>query len=68
MLQLPWQGVGIEQDNACINIIDVDESPHQRVILRLLNFTHYNPPKDGLWLTTMEESAARIAKSLTRQD
>ncbi len=65
MMKLPWQSVGIEQDNACINIIDVDDSPQQRVILRLLNFTHYNPPKDGLWLTTMEESAARIAKSLS---
>lgn len=64
MMRLPWPGVGIEQDNACINIIDVDDAPQQRVILRLLNFTHYNPPKDGLWLTTMEEAAARIARSL----
>ena len=64
MMQLPWPGVGIEQDNACINIIDVDDAPRERVILRLLNFTHYNPPKEGLWLTTMEEAAARIARSL----
>lgn len=66
MMRLPWPGVGIEQDNACINIIDVDDAPHPRVILRLLNFTHYNPPKEGLWLTTMEESAARIARSLSK--
>ena len=67
MLKMPWGSVGIEQDNACINVIDVDTAPHARVILRLLNFTSYNPAKDGLWLTTMEEAASRIAGTLTRQ-
>ncbi|NOK62527.1 MAG: Broad specificity phosphatase PhoE [Chloroflexi bacterium AL-W] len=42
----------IEQDAACINIIDVDE--HGYGILRLLNYTPYNPIKTGLSLTTME--------------
>ena len=42
----------VEQDPACINIIDVDEQGYG--ILRLLNFTPYNPIKTGLSLTTME--------------
>ena len=65
MFHLPWGDVGIEQDNACINILDIDAEPRPRVILRMLNFTNYNPAKEGLWLTTMEETAARIAKNLS---
>jgi broad specificity phosphatase PhoE len=42
----------IEQDAACINIIDVE--PTGRCIVRLLNYTPYNPNKQGLELTTME--------------
>ena len=67
MMQMPWGTVGIEQDNACINVIDVDTAPQHRVILRMLNFTSYNPAKEGPWLTTMEEAAARIAKNMTRE-
>ncbi len=66
MMQMPWGKVGIEQDNACINVIDVDTAPQHRVLLRMLNFTSYNPAKEGLLLTTMEEAAARIAKNLTK--
>ncbi|MEZ5597059.1 MAG: histidine phosphatase family protein [Pseudomonadales bacterium] len=64
MFRLPWGEMGIEQDNACINVIDVDDEPRPRVILRMLNFTNYNPAKEGLWLTTMEEAAERIAKKM----
>lgn len=42
----------VEQDAACLNIIDVDTSG--RSLVRLLNFTPYNPAKIGLTLTTME--------------
>jgi hypothetical protein len=42
----------IEQDAACINLIDVDQ--HGYGIARLVNFTPYNPLKVGLSLTTME--------------
>lgn len=42
----------IEQDAACLNILDVDESG--RSLVRLVNFTPYNLAKTGLELTTME--------------
>jgi probable phosphoglycerate mutase len=42
----------IEQDPACINILDVDDQG--RVLIRLANYTPYNPAKNGLDLTTME--------------
>ncbi len=47
----------IEQDAACINIIDVEPEPEgggTRAIVRLLNHTPYNEQKLGLELTTME--------------
>lgn len=50
------QGLGgfgaIEQDAGCINIMDVDAGG--RFLVRLLNFTPYNPAKTGLVMTTME--------------
>lgn len=42
----------LEQDPACINIVDIDDSGYG--IIRLLNYTPYNEVKDGLALTTME--------------
>jgi phosphoserine phosphatase len=42
----------IEQDPACINIIDIDERGYG--IIRLLNYTPYSPIKTGIELTTME--------------
>jgi len=42
----------IEQDAGCLNIIDLDASG--RYLVRLLNFTPYNPTKVGLTMTTME--------------
>jgi probable phosphoglycerate mutase len=42
----------IEQDPACINILDVDG--HGKILVRLMNYTPYNPSKIGLDLTTME--------------
>ncbi len=65
VLNTPWQaGVCIEQDNACLNIIDVDHAPVERALLRLVNFTNYSLDKDGIWLTNMEQTAARIAEGL----
>ncbi len=43
----------IEQDPACINIIDIDERGYG--IIRLLNYTPYSPIKAGIELTTMEQ-------------
>jgi broad specificity phosphatase PhoE len=51
-------GLGIEgfavceQDPACINILDIDDAGQW--LIRLVNYTAYNPAKIGLHLTTME--------------
>jgi broad specificity phosphatase PhoE len=42
----------LEQDPACLNIVDVDSAG--RAIVRLINHTPYNHTKVGLELTTME--------------
>ena len=41
-----------EQDPACINILDIDDAGQW--LIRLVNFTPYNPTKIGQDLTTME--------------
>jgi probable phosphoglycerate mutase len=41
----------LEQDPACINVLDVEPG---HVVVRLLNYTPYNPLKAGSRLTTME--------------
>lgn len=52
-LQMGFTSFGaIEQDAACINILDVNADG--RWIVRLLNHTPYNATKTGLDLTTME--------------
>jgi len=43
----------IEQDAACLNILDIDARGHQ--LVRLLNYTAYNRLKHGQTLTTMEQ-------------
>lgn len=55
----------LEQDHACINIVDIDRSGDDASItayLRLLNFTPYNPLKTGERSTVME----RLARSMSR--
>jgi probable phosphoglycerate mutase len=42
-----------EQDPACLNIFDVSDTG--RWIVRLVNHTPYNPAKEGIELTTMEQ-------------
>lgn len=62
---LDWQAAFcIEQDNCCINVIDVDGVPPSRYLLRGVNITAYNLAKDGIVLTNMEDSAARLAASI----
>ena len=52
-LGLDLHGIGhLEQDAGCINLLDFDEQGYG--IVRLVNYTPYNPLKDGLALTTME--------------
>lgn len=49
----------LEQDPACINIVDVEDAgpggAPPRTIVRLMNYTPYNEQKLGLELTTMEQ-------------
>src|SRR5215217_1444071 len=53
VLDLDLHGIGhIEQDAGCINLLDFDEPGYG--IVRLVNYTPYNPLKLGLALTTME--------------
>ena len=52
-LGLDLKGFGaFEQDPGCINILDVDSAG--RWLIRLVNYTPYNPSKKGIELTTME--------------
>jgi broad specificity phosphatase PhoE len=70
----PWQArMSVEQDNCCINIIDVDNPPENderaadvgaRFLIRAVNLTGYDLNKSGIHLTTMEETAQRLARSL----
>lgn len=50
----------LEQDAGCINLIDLDDSGYG--IVRLLNYTPYNPLKSGLDLTTMERYFLEFAR------
>jgi broad specificity phosphatase PhoE len=65
IMNVPWQArLTIEQDNCCINIIDVDHGPDgrtERYLVRTLNLTAYDLNKSGIFLTTMEQTARRIA-------
>jgi broad specificity phosphatase PhoE len=46
-----------EQDPACINVIDADvvDGALERVFIKLMNATPINHPKDGNYLTSMEQ-------------
>ena len=70
IMNLPWQSsCSIEQDNCCINVIDVDapraELP-RRYLIRCVNLTGYDLNKSSLHLTTMEATAARIREQFDR--
>lgn len=63
-------GLGIEgfavweQDPACINILDIDEAGQW--LIRLVNYTPYNPAKIGLNETTMERLYAQYKRRAMR--
>jgi len=50
-----------EQDNACLNVIDIDCDAKTgeivRRYVRVVNFTPYDPAKRDIHLTTLEKSA-----------
>ncbi|MEQ9005803.1 MAG: histidine phosphatase family protein [Pseudomonadales bacterium] len=66
VMNLEWQArMSIEQDNACINIIDVDTgdgTPH--FLIRGINLTGYDLNKSGMHLTNMEQAARHMAERL----
>ncbi len=68
LMRLPWQGrMSIEQDNCCINIIDVDSADDgtpERYLIRGVNLTGYDLNKSGIRLTNMEQTAERLAARL----
>jgi broad specificity phosphatase PhoE len=65
VMGMQWQAnVSIEQDNCCINIIDVDAcdgDTANRYLIRAVNLTSYDLNKSSVHLTNMEQAAARIA-------
>ena len=66
MIGLDWRGdLCIEQDNCCINIVDVDDTDPRRYLIRGVNITAYNLSKDGIVLTNMEATAKRVADTLS---
>lgn len=66
LIGLDWRGdLCIEQDNCCINIIDVDDTDPTRYLIRGVNITAYNLSKDGIVLTNMEATAKRVADTLS---
>jgi broad specificity phosphatase PhoE len=68
VMNMPWQSrMSIEQDNGCINVIDVDmadDGSTERFLIRGLNLTSYDLNKSGMHLTSMEQTARRIADGL----
>lgn len=71
VMQLPFAGaLTIEQDTACINIIDVDNKDDRvsRYLVRAVNVTGYNLSKAGIHLTDMERAAQRIAARISGVD
>jgi len=68
VMGVSWHShASIEQDNCCINVIDVDApSRHhpRRYLIRAVNLTGYDLNKSSLHLTTMEQAALRIAAEL----
>jgi len=70
MMNLSWQArMSIEQDNCCINIIDVDaaeDGATERFLIRAVNLTGYDLNKSSIHLTNMEETARRIAETFPR--
>lgn len=65
ILRLPWSAeFCIEQDNACLNIIDIDSTQPRRYLVRAVNLTAYNLAKHGIVLTNMEATAKRVAETL----
>jgi probable phosphoglycerate mutase len=70
VMNTPWQArMSIEQDNCCINIIDVDSGSAgepARFLIRAVNLTAYDLNKSSILLTSMEQAAKRISDAFVR--
>jgi len=68
VLGVSWRSnASVEQDNCCINVIDVDAPRHghpRRYLIRAVNLTGYDLNKSSVHLTTMEQAAVRISEEL----
>ncbi len=68
VMNTSWQGqMSVEQDNCCINIIDVDtdeDGVANRYLIRAVNLTAYDLNKSSIHLTNMEQTAQRIGELL----
>lgn len=69
IIGIPWSArTSIEQDNCCINVIDVDtaeDGTTERFLIRGVNLTAYDLNKSSFYLTHMEQAAQRMAGRLT---
>jgi len=58
----------MEQDSACLNVIDLDHDPvtsaHLRTTVRALNVTADDPAKHERWLTSLERQGQELATLL----
>ncbi|MDT4781364.1 alpha-ribazole phosphatase [compost metagenome] len=54
----------LEQDNACLNVLDIDMRGGEVLgaIIRTLNYTPYDPHKNGIHHTVMEHVLQRIGQ------
>lgn len=72
VMNLTWQNrMTIEQDNCCINIIDVDgaqDGGASHFLIRGINLTAYDLNKSGIHLTSMEQTALRLAEMMDQRD
>ncbi len=68
VLGLPWQArASVEQDNCCINIIDVDSNETgkaTRYLVRAVNLTAWDLNKSTVHLTNMEQIAQNLAAEM----
>ncbi len=68
VMNTPWQSrMTVEQDNCCINILDVDAADDggaERFLVRAVNLTAYDLNKSSIHLTSMEQTARRLASAL----
>ena len=68
IMDIPWRAnATIEQDNCCINVIDVDKQANgkPRFLIRGVNLTAYDLNKSSIFLTNMEQAAQRMAEDIT---